>query len=178
LLQGGALQLPFRFLRLDQKAKSWPWVRYCFRDGNSAAPCAYGQTLHRCLFTARSTTSTCLKCCSPSARDSCDRSNSNRQARCSRQRAIAGRIRRQVPAGTARQRPNAIRCPDRSLPPPDQIPRVFVGHSFDKMSPPARKDRSDREPCKRLYFIPHKSVLSAQATGLKQILLCIANSLR
>jgi hypothetical protein len=49
LLQGGALQLPFRFLRLDQKAKSWPWVRYCFRDGNSAAPCAYGQTLHRCL---------------------------------------------------------------------------------------------------------------------------------
>jgi hypothetical protein len=110
--------------------------------------------------TARSTTSTCLKCCSPSARDGCDRSNSNRQARCSRQRAIAGRIRRQVPAGTARQRPNAIRCPDRSLPPPDQIPRVFVGHSFDKMSPPARKDRSDREPCKRLYFIPHKSVLS------------------
>ena len=47
-----------------------------------------------------------------------------------------------------------------SLPPPDQIPRVFVGHSFDKMSPPARKDRSDREPCKRLYFFPHKSVLS------------------
>jgi hypothetical protein len=56
----------------------------------------------------------CGACCSPSARDSCDRSDSS-----------AKRSR----------------------------------HSFEKRPSPPRKDRN-REPCKRLYFIPHKSVPS------------------
>ena len=124
LLQEGALQVPFRFLRLDQRPSLGHRYGIIFETGNSDCAARLWPNSSPVPIAARSTISTCLKCCSPSARNFCDRSNSSHRARGSRRRAIAG----SNPAagswvrGPARQGPNGSRL----APAPDQILRVFV----------------------------------------------------
>jgi hypothetical protein len=148
--------------RLEQSSGSSPSPGWACRGRNPAAPRACGQTLHRRLSQHDQ-----RHRCAPSAVRrrqetlAIELIESYRDLN-SRQRAIAGQIRRQDLAFAARQRPNASRCPKRSLKGSRRYGKIAWIASLARGSILSRA----------------KAYYPAQAAGLKQILLGIAYDLR